>query len=254
MHNGLTRLNTKKISGSDAATAEGAAALATVRVKKLLDEHGGDLLRYLLLSTHYRRPIEFTPEAVTAAKKGFSTFTLLFERIGRVCPATAEKTPNMEAISAEMLESSNEHFVRNVLNLKMKFLEMMDDDFNTAGAIGVMHELAGAINSFIEKTGGESSKPPDVTQVIAAAGQTLRGLGNLLGMFRQPGAATGAVSDRAKVAEKQLADQLMDLIIQLRATAREKKDFATADAIRDGLAKLKITLEDRAGGTGWRKN
>jgi len=254
MHNGLTRLNTKKISGSDAATEEGAAALATVRVKKLLDEHGGDLLRYMLLSTHYRRPIEFTPEVMASAKKGFSTFKILFERIARICPPTAEKTPNMEAISAEMLESSNEDFVRTVLNLKMKFLEMMDDDFNTAGAIGVMHELAGATNSFIEKTGGENTKPADVTQVIAAAGQTLRGLGNLLGMFRQPTSAAAAPTELAKAAEKQLADQLMDLIILLRAAAREKKDFATADAIRDGLAKLKITLEDRAGGTGWRKN
>jgi cysteinyl-tRNA synthetase len=160
----------------------------------------------------------------------------------------------MEAISAEMLESPNEHFVRAVLNLKMKFLEMMDDDFNTAGAIGVMHELAGEINGFIEKTGGEKPKPADVAQVIAAAAQTLRGLGNLLGLMRQPSADGSAVADKNASSQAQLAEQLMSLIIQLRASARERTDFATADAIRDGLAKLNITLEDRAGGTGWRKN
>ena len=115
-----------------------------------------------------------------------------------------------------MLESANEHFVRAVLNLKMKFLESMDDDFNTASAIGVLHELAGEINSFIERTGGESKeKPADVVQVIAAAGQTTRGLGNLLGLFR-PASAAPQAKGGAGGAGAELASQLMELMIQLR--------------------------------------
>jgi cysteinyl-tRNA synthetase len=126
---------------------------------------------------------------------------------------------------------------------------MMDDDFNTAGAIGVMHELAGEINAFIEQNKLEQTPQPEVTKIAAAAAQTLKKLGMLLGLFRE--LPRPAAADAAQAG---LADDLMQLIIQLRAEARKKKDFATADAIRDGLAKLKITLEDRSGGTTWRKD
>jgi cysteinyl-tRNA synthetase len=254
MHNGLTKIKTKAATGEWKTQDMHYSSGNVVNIKDLLQQHGPELIRYMLLTSHYRRPIDFADDVMTAASKGQQVFWRLFERIARICPPTSEKTPNMEAISAEMLESPNEHFVRAVLNLKMKFLEMMDDDFNTAGAIGVMHELAGEINGFIEKTGGEKPKPADVAQVIAAAAQTLRGLGNLLGLMRQPSADGSAVADKNASSQAQLAEQLMSLIIQLRASARERKDFATADAIRDGLAKLNITLEDRAGGTGWRKN
>jgi cysteinyl-tRNA synthetase len=78
-------------------------------------------------------------------------------------------------------------------------------------------------------------------------------LAGLLGMFNRPASASAAPQGKIAAEEKSLADQLMQLIIQLRASAREKKDFSTADAIRDGLAKIKITVEDRADGTTWRK-
>ena len=73
-------------------------------------------------------------------------------------------------------------------------------------------------------------------------------IATLLGLFRN------GVQPRAEQAKTSaLADQLMDLILVLRAEARKKKDFATADAIREGLTKLGITVEDRPGGTIWRK-
>jgi cysteinyl-tRNA synthetase len=247
LHNGLTRMNTKKISGSDAATAEGAKLLATVAAKKLIADYGPLLVRYMLLTTHYRRPIEFNDDVMTSAKKGLSVFTRLFERIERLGSPLDDKAPDLEASSSELLPGPSEQFVRGILGLKMKFLEMMDDDFNTAGAIGVMHELAGEINGFIEQHKLETTGQPQQVLAASAATQTLRRLGMLLGLFRTPQAALSEEKSNA------LADQLMQLIIQLRADVRKRKDFATADAIRDGLAKLGITLEDRAGGTGWRK-
>jgi cysteinyl-tRNA synthetase len=249
LHNGLTRFNTKKISGSDASTAEGAKILAQVAARKLIDDHGPTLLRYLLLTSHYRRPIEFNDEVLSASKKGLSVFIRLFERIERLGVKLDDSKPDLEAISADLLPSEAEHFVRDVLNFKMKFLEMMDDDFNTAGAIGVMHELAGAINAHIEHEKLEQEPQAELVKIPAAAAQTLRKLGLLLGLFR--------TAAEPKVEEQKpggLTDQLMELVIFLRAEARKKKDFATADAIRDGLTKLGITLEDRSGGTGWRKD
>jgi len=135
-----------------------------------------------------------------------------------------------------------------VLNFKMKFLEMMDDDFNTAGAIAVLHEVAGDVNAFIERHNIEANKQADLLPSVAAAAQTLRKLGLVLGLFRPGGAKAAAAKDSGTV------DQLMALLIQLRADARASKNFAIADGVRNGLAKIGITLEDRPDGTVWRKD
>jgi cysteinyl-tRNA synthetase len=152
----------------------------------------------------------------------------------------------MDVTSGAMLETSYAGFARDVLGLKMKFLEMMDDDFNTAGAIAVMHELAGAINAFIERNDLEKSKSPELLGYATAATQTLRRLALVLGLFRTPmTTSTGQADDTL--------EKVMGLLIRLRAEARTFKNFALADSIRKGLTEIGITLEDRADGTGWRK-
>ncbi len=255
MHNGLTRIKTKasggelkldKIAGSEitAGRQEGGA----VDARALLEKHGAELLRYMLLSTHYRRPIEFTDEVMVAAKKGLSVFHRLFERIERLNNAPlGEDTQDMDRTASGLLESENGHFARSILGYKMKFLEMMDDDFNTAGAIAVLHEIAGETNAFIERHNIEVNKQPDLMQAVTAAAQTLRKLGLVLGLFR-----AGASKDKGQ--DKGLVDGLMALLIKLRADARTSKNFAIADGVRDGLAQIGVTLEDRAEGTIWRKS
>jgi cysteinyl-tRNA synthetase len=249
MHNGLTRMPTKLPGGQIKLEKQSKSLGNTIDARTLIESTGADAVRYLLLGTHYRSPIDFTDQTMANVKKALLVFTRVFERVERLGIKLDPAAPDMETSAANHLPSENEHFVRSVINYKMKFLEMMDDDFNTAGAIGVMHELAGEINAFIEQNKLEQTPQPEVTKIAAAAAQTLKKMGMLLGFFRdlpKPAAADAAQSG--------LAEDLMQLIIQLRAEARKKKDFATADAIRDGLAKLKITLEDRAGGTSWRRD
>jgi cysteinyl-tRNA synthetase len=152
----------------------------------------------------------------------------------------------MDVTSGNMLETPHGGFARDVLGLKMKFLEMMDDDFNTAGGIAVMHELAGSINAFIERNDLEKSKQAELLDYATAATQTLRRLGLVLGLFRSPMTATAAQQD-------QTLDKVMKLMIRLRAEARASKNFALADSIRKGLTEIGVTLEDRAEETLWRK-
>jgi cysteinyl-tRNA synthetase len=219
-----------------------------VSARQLIDTYGADLLRYMLLSTHYRRPIEFTDEVITNAKKGFSVFPRLVERMERILASPlAENAPCMDQVAGGLLESEAGQFVKAIMDLKMRFLEMMDDDFNTAGASAVMHELAGQINSFIEKNQLEKSKSPELLSAASAAVVTVRKLGGLLGLFRK---------EVAKVAKQEstLADDLMKLLIKLRQDARQSKNFPLADAIRNGLTEIGVTLEDRADGTIWRKD
>jgi len=247
MHNGLTRIKTKLASGEWADEKMSGSIGNVVSAKELIEKHGADLLRYLLLSTHYRRPIEFTDEVLSNAKKGLSVFTRLFDRLHRISgQALADDTPDMDRSASALLDTEQADYARAVLNLKMKFLEMMDDDFNTAGAIAVMHELAGEVNAFIERHNIEHNKQPELIQAAAAATQTLRKLGLILGLFR-PGFAKPEAKDN------QFVDNLMKMLIDIRASARKDKNFALADTVRKGLESIGVTLEDRADGTLWRK-
>jgi cysteinyl-tRNA synthetase len=251
MHNGLTRVKTKSKSGEWQQEDMHETTGNVVRARQLIDELGADLFRYFILSTHYRRPIDFEDDVIAAAKKGFNTFLRLLERVERLTgQPLPEKGDDMDRAANNLLDGPHADFARNVLAYKMKFLEAMDDDFNTAGAIAVMHELAGEVNSFVERTGaekaGEREKRPELVTAVTAAAMTLRNLLSVLGMFR-------VRVPRAAGADTGLADELMSLLIQIRNDARRNKNFAMADAVRDGLKRIGVTLEDRAEGTTWRK-
>ncbi|HEX8914760.1 MAG TPA: cysteine--tRNA ligase, partial [Humisphaera sp.] len=108
LHNGLTRFNTKKITGSDMWTDEGAKALALVAAKKLIADHGADVLRYLLLSSHYRSPIDFTDLAIADTKKAMLTFTRLFERMERLAGGPPQPVAeDMDRAGAALLEGEH---------------------------------------------------------------------------------------------------------------------------------------------------
>jgi cysteinyl-tRNA synthetase len=248
LHNGLTRIKTKLSSGEVSAEKMSRSLGNVVSAQELLREHGSEVIRYMLLSTHYRRPIEFTDEVLANSRKGLSVFTRLIERIERLTGKPwADTNPEMDSIASKLLESEVGPFVRAVLTDKMRFLEMMDDDFNTAGAIAVLHELTGSINSFLEQNRAEANRQPDVVEAATAGAQTMVRLGRLLGLFH-PNAR------RAESKEPAVTDQLMALLIQIRNDARRDKNFQMADAVRNGLKDIGITLEDRPEGTGWRKD
>ena len=247
MHNGLTKVRTKATSGQWKVEDMHESSGNAIRVRELIEQHGPELIRYLLLSTHYRRPIDFSPEVLESSKKGLASFQRLLERIERLTgQALADAAPDMDQASGGALETPHAPFARAVLGFKMKFLEMMDDDFNTAGAIASMHELAGEVNAFIERNDLDRTRQPELIGYAAAGAQTLRKLGQVLGLFRTRSTPSAAATDGT-------LEQVMQLMIRLRADARASKNFALADGIRKGLAEIGVTLEDRPDGTFWRK-
>ncbi|MEM9659729.1 MAG: DALR domain-containing protein, partial [Planctomycetota bacterium] len=121
----------------------------------------------------------------------------------------------------------------------------MDDDFNTGGAIGELFELAKLANKYcddhrLEEKNGRSA---DATAVMDQLLTLIKELSNVLGLFVTPPADAGGGDE--------LLDRVMPLVIDLRAMARAGKNFAVADAVRNGLESLGIVLEDRSGGTEW---
>jgi cysteinyl-tRNA synthetase len=246
VHNGLTKVRTKTAGGQLQSQDMHASSGNAIGARELIQRHGPELFRYMLLSTHYRSPIDFSDDVVAAAGKGLAAFTRLSERIQRLTGSAPEQSnQDIDAVASRLLESEIGDFVREIVAAEMKFLERMDDDFNTADAIAVLHEMTGRINSFLEQNKAEIERDADVISAAAAATGTLRKLGRLLGLFRH--------LDRPAKPQAEDLDPLMNLFIELRNEARKDKNFALADRIRDGLKQRGFVLEDRADGTGWRK-
>ena len=245
MHNGLTRFNTKKISKSD---AEMAAALEKMTLSTLLEEYSGELLRFFILSTHYRRPIEFSDEELEAKKKGLATFHRLVERIERITDQSPyDKVPaDMGALQAlASVSAGAKQLIDEVGQDRERYLQAMDDDFNTAAAIAAMFDLAGRINRYVDTQGLEGGGDEQQRGVALEATRQLVALGRMIGLFLRPPPAAGT--------DDALFNDLMQLVIDVRAHCREHQDFAAADMIRARLSDLNITLEDRPDGTLWRR-
>lgn len=224
--------------------SKGAAAFSD-----LLKKYAGETIRFFLLSTHYRRPIDFSEERIDDVEKGLDQFYRFFERYKRVTgedfytlAAAAKReqgefTPGVDAIEQAVAEH------------RKKFLEAMDDDFNTGGAIGDLFELVRLLNRFVdaEKLEGAGKSDAAKLAVLKRGASVMRELANTVGLFRSPVQKPGSSAG----AGDELVGKLMKLFIEVRADARKNKNFATADGIRKGLAEIGVVLEDRPDGTSW---
>jgi cysteinyl-tRNA synthetase len=231
MHNGLLKMGTAKMAGSVGNV---------VNVVDLLGKHQPETVRFLLLSTHYRSPIEYSEERLNEVKKSLEAFYRFFERYERV---TGQSFYNL---TAPTRRGDAHASIPDVDTLRDRFLECMDDDFNTGGAVGVLYELLNRLNRFADERKLEDRSADAAAKAEFTNGvRILKGLSQILGVFHEPVAA-------AKGGDNKLVGGLMQLLIDLRAEARKAKNFALGDQIRNRLTQLGVTLEDRPGGTGWR--
>jgi len=246
MHNGLTRVKTK-LGGGDWGSEKMSKSLGNVMgLKELLAQYPGQVIRFFLLSTHYRRPIDFSDESIKAVQKGMMGIYRLLERVGRLTGADVYSAGNDVEHMGELAQAlSDGDFVRQLNEGQLRYLEALDDDFNTAGAISVLFDCCSAINRYIDQRKLEVQPDEKTGQLVVEAARMLTSLGQVLGLLRGPLADSGG---------DELTGRLMELLIELRCEVRESKNFALADAIRDKLAALDVQLEDRPEGTTWRRN
>ncbi len=197
----------------------------TLTLKDALKRWRPEAIRTFILSSHYSNPIDFSDEAVEAAYKGWrriwGAVTLVRERL-KDAPE-GDLAPEVQ----DVLEKA-----------KASFIERMDDDFNAPAALAVLQDLTRKVNSLINEASplshGSLEKTDQLYQQLA---------GDVLGVLP-------AYLERGSDAT--LEDGLMSLLLKLRADARSHKDWATADKIRQELAELGVTLEDRPDGTIWK--
>jgi cysteinyl-tRNA synthetase len=225
--------------GGKMSRSKGAGGLA-----QLIERQGGERIRFFLLRTHYRSTVLFNEPAIEEAGTGLETFYRLFKRYERITGKSFYDLEYPTTREARQIDPGPSELLGEVAALRTKFIAAMDDDFNTGGAIGELFELARALNRYcdtheLETPAKRSGKVEPFEQGCA----TLRELSAILGLFGEPTSVDGGSDE--------LLGQVMQLVIDLRAGARANKKFATADAIRDGIGPLGVTLEDRAGGTEW---
>src|SRR5262249_16929514 len=131
LHHGLTRFNTKKISKSD---PEFEKVMSSLQLSNLLEKHSPELLRFLILQSHYRSQIDFSEDTLQSAKTGLNTFYRLMERLERATKSDPyQPTSNVDMLRDESPPAEAKKLIEQMLDLRLRFMEMMDDDFNTAG-------------------------------------------------------------------------------------------------------------------------
>jgi cysteinyl-tRNA synthetase len=238
MHNGLLKMGQTKMAGSIGNV---------VNIVDLLQKHSAETVRFLLLGTHYRSPIEYSDDRLAEVRRSLDGFYRFFERFQRIRGRSFYELTAPTKHAPFHAGSPTSEFLNEVARLRATFLDNLSDDFNTGGAIGALYELLTALNRFadarqLEGTGRTEAAVAEFERGVVV----LRELSQILGMFHQPQESGGGASS-------ELVNSLMQLLIDLRAEARRTKNYAMADQIRQRLGQLGITLEDRAGGTGWRR-
>jgi cysteinyl-tRNA synthetase len=208
MHAGAVRVDGEKMSKS-------LGNFFTIR--EILDKYDAEVVRYLLISSHYRSEIDYSQDSLQEAKSGLDRFYTALKDFAAIEPATLAQ-----------LEASSFY---------ARFIVAMDDDFNTREALSAMYDLVRALN--VES---------EATRKAELAAQ-LKALGAMFGILqRNPVDYLQSASG----AEQINAEQVEALITE-RLDARKAKDFARSDEIRDQLKAVGVLLEDAAGKTTWRR-
>ncbi len=200
LHNGLMQLDKQKMSKSTGNL---------VSVKEALNHFSADAIRLFILSSHYRSPLTYSEQALEASERGT-------ERLRWAMTHRTNVNQGAAMLNAQPFEQ--------------KFIEAMDDDFNTAQAIAILFELAKEINRGAEQ--GTN---------ITEAQHTLLKLAGTLGL---------TLKEKTRVTPD--AEAFIRLLISIREDLRQSQQWQLADKIRSGLADLGVTLEDTSQGTRWK--
>lgn len=197
-----------------------------VTIKEALRRFRPEAIRLFILNGHYRGRLDFTEEALEAASGGVERLhgavAALRDRL-----RTADDGGEVDAAWADRLA-----------DMRARFGQAMDEDFNTAGALAVLFEFTREVNALL------ASGEPVNRATLAAIDGVYRDLGEtVLGLIPDP---------LPQQAGAGLEDALVRLLIELRQEARQRKDWARADAIRSRMAEIGIILEDGPEGTRWR--
>ena len=223
LHNGFITINSEKMSKS---------LNNFFLVKDVLEKYSGDALRYFLLSTHYRSPLDFSDERLEEAEKNMSKLKDVIARI-----------KEMEKEDGKVETNESVSLKKAAARTIEEFRQAMNDDFNTGLATGVLFDFVKDINIYYNAV--NSGVAIDKETVIEAK-ETFKTILDILGILESEWNTQESYAGSDY-------DALMEMILSVRETARKEKQYKLADEIRDKLAELGIIVEDSATGARWKK-
>jgi len=240
VHNGYINIKGEKMSKS-----KGNFFL----LREILEEYEGKVVRFFMLSSHYRKPIDFSDKELEMAKSAIN-------RIENSMLAMLEKLDGKISVEAnDGLE------LKDILdNSKKKFIEAMDEDFNTAQAIGVLFELVKETNKFMEQKLSENGSKilkdvyifikttlVDVLGVEIVVEKQIKDLTKELLMLLEE----IKIEKPSEFNKENITVELIEFLIEKRKTAKKDKNFALSDEIRDKMAEIGVKIKDGREKTTW---
>ncbi|MFJ7748095.1 cysteine--tRNA ligase [Peribacillus sp. NPDC097295] len=211
MHNGYINIDNEKMSKSLGNF---------VLVHDIIQKHDPQVLRFFMLSVHYRHPINYSEEVL-------ENVTAAFDRL----KTSYQNLKHRQQVSSGLTEN-NDVWLQKVDELHEQFIKEMDDDFNTANAISILFELSKQANYYLMEKNTNK-------EVIAAFLSEFETLLSVLGLSLEE--------------EAELLDEEIEGLIQQRIQARKDRNFGLSDEIRDRLKNMNIILEDTPQGTRWKR-
>lgn len=212
MHNGYINVDNRKMSKS-------LGNFSTVR--DILQKYDGETVRFFMLSAHYRNPVNFSDTLMEQSKSAVERVYTCIENLEFLLK---------NSIDRELTEKDKE-IISRLDGFKKKYIEAMDDDLNTADAIAAVFDIVYMANTEL------SQEEKNTKQLVEAILSLIKELGGVLGLFVR--------------SEEKSLDEEIEALIEKRSKARQEKDWATADAIRDKLKSMNIVLEDTPMGVKW---
>ena len=202
-------------------------------VRDALKKYSPEAIRHFLLSAHYRHPLDYTEENIVQASNAS-------KRIHN-CINTLNRLSTSAEIELEKLSEAENKLYASVKLMREQFEAAMDNDFNTAGAIGAIFELVSQANAFVSENEGNFSEQGGA--LLGYVHEIFVELCDVLGIY--------SADSSLEQQDTELVNNLMELILEIRKEARARKDWDTADKIRDKLSELNIILKDTREGAVW---
>ena len=229
VHNGFVTVESEKMSKSLGNF---------ITIRDALKDYPAEVLRLFLLSKHYRSPLDFSKKDVLNLRSGLIRIYRTLQRMERLI-GRHERTEDGGAGVSPLSGEQDDDFLK-------RFVDIMDDDFNTAGAVGLIFEKVKDINRLMDVQ--EDTPDEDNIKQLKVARNNLLTAAGVLGILEQD--PDDFLKNFAKSPD--IDPEKIDNMIRERIEARSRKDWARADAIRDRLKDMGILLEDGPQGTTWR--